>query len=238
MENLHHHKILFLDIETVPTVEAYSDLSVPMQELWAHKSSLLDKENEDYGHTFYERAGIFAEFGKIVCISVGFFYKTEGEERFRLKSFIGEEIDLLRDFFELVTQLFRSSFRAFCGHNIKEFDIPYICRRGLICGLSLPNVFSAMQAQKPWESPLIDTLQLWKFGDYKNYTSLNLLAQVLDIETPKGDISGKDVAHVFYKEKNIDRIASYCMRDVVTTARIYRKLKGEKTIGDEQIETK
>lgn len=227
--------ILFLDIETVPGYPNYGDLSEAMQELWAKKSSLVEKDTEDYAATYFNRAGIYAEFGSIVCISVGYINR---DEKLHVKSFIGNESEMLLSFFNMVTDFFTSSNKHFCGHNIKEFDIPYICRRALINGLVLPKVLLELQASKPWELPILDTLQLWKFGDYKNFASLNLLANVLGLETPKGDIDGSDVARVYYQEKDIERIKLYCERDVVTTVNVYRRLTGKEIIKDGQIEKK
>lgn len=227
--------ILFLDIETVPGTAGYKDLSEPMQELWAKKSMIIDKENDDYAATYFNRAGIYSEFGRIVCISVGYINRAE---KLHVKSFTGEEREILTDFFIMVNDFFSSSNKYFCGHNIREFDIPYICRRGLIVGVRLPKVLADLQAQKPWELPILDTLQLWKFGDYKNFASLNLLANVFGIETPKGDIDGSDVARVYYNEQDIKRIAAYCQRDVVTTVNVYRKLTGKDIIQNGQIEEK
>ena len=200
--------ILFLDIETVPVSAGYNELDSRMQSLWDLKAARIAPE--DSPADAYGRAGIYAEFGKIVCISAGFIYEAAGVERLRITSFIGEEEVILHDFFEKVVNFFSGRPKQFCGHNIKEFDIPYICRRALICNVEMPSVLAELQTKKPWEIPLLDTLQLWKFGDYKHYTSLDLMAAVLDIETPKDDISGADVARVYYKENDIERIKTYC----------------------------
>lgn len=230
------HKTLFIDIETVPEYEHYSELSEEMQSLWAYKSALANKEETDVAKSFTERAGIYSEFGKIVCIGVGFFYFDKAEEKFRITSISGNEAEILKKFFN-VLQSFQGERQKFlCGHNIKEFDIPFICRRALILDVKLPAMLSNLQNVKPWESPLLDTLQLWRFGDYKNYVSLNLLAHVLKIQSSKNDIDGADVARVFYQEKNLERIISYCKRDVITTARIFRKLNELAPINDGQIE--
>ncbi len=226
--------ILFLDIETVPVLPSYNDLSERMQALWDKKSSRIAKDEEP--EAAYSRAGIYAEFGKVVCISAGFIYEEASEERLRITSFIGEEVELFERFFEKVRAFFKGRPKQFCGHNIKEFDIPYMCRRALICGVKLPQVLADMQTKKPWEIPLLDTLQLWKFGDYKHYTSLDLMAAVLDIETPKSDISGADVARVFYEEKNIDRIKTYCEKDVLTTVQVYRRLNQKEILPSTAVE--
>jgi predicted PolB exonuclease-like 3'-5' exonuclease len=183
---------------------------------------------------FYERAGIWAEFGKIVCISVGYFHFNKDIRQMRIKSFIGEEKQLLKDFCNLLNNHFDAPHFLLCGHNAKEFDFPYISRRLIINGLPLPNKFNLF-GKKPWEISHIDTLELWKFGDYKHYTSLKLMAHVLGIPSPKDDIDGSQVAHVFYKENDIDRILIYCQKDVVTTAQVFLRLRGNELLTDDEV---
>ena len=242
MINISFDKILFIDIETVPMVADFCDLSVEMQELWEEKFSRLQKNiPQKYAELssaegFKDSAGIYAEFGKIVCISVGFCHSRQGERCFRARSFAGDdERQILVDFFDLVARFFSSPNHTFCGHNIKEFDIPYICRRALIQGLKLPDMIR-ISGKKPWEVNFIDTLDLWKFGDYKNYTSLKTLTAVFGIPTPKDDINGSEVAGVYYGEHDIRRIATYCQKDVVATAQVLFRLCGEDTIKPENIE--
>jgi len=226
--------ILFLDIETVPLVSDFDQLEDHMKQLWQSKAAKIKPESDPA--EAFERAGIYAEFGKIICISAGVIYTEADEERVRIISFTGDESDIILQFFEKITNFFKGKPKQFCGHNIKEFDIPYICRRALIHGIKLPTILEEMQNKKPWESPLIDTLQLWKFGDYKHYTSLDLLATCLGIQTPKDDIGGDDVANVYYRERNIDRIRQYCEKDVLTTIQVYRKLKQQDLISSTSVE--
>lgn len=226
--------ILFLDIETVPIERSYNDLGDRMQAMWDLKAARIAKD--DLPADVYQRAGIYAEFGKIVCISAGIIYEEAGEERLRITSFIGDEVEILESFFEKLRAFFKGKPKQFCGHNIKEFDIPYICRRALIKGIKMPTVLAELQTKKPWEIPLLDTLQMWKFGDYKHYTSLDLIAAVLGIETPKSDISGGDVARVFYEENNIERIKTYCEKDVLTTAQVFRKLNQKEMLPSSAVE--
>ncbi len=242
MLNLSFDKILFLDIETVPQVGDYNVLNVEMQHLWEDKFNVLSSrqpekyEGQDAATGFGNAAGIYAEFGKIVCISIGFCYNKEGERHFRTKSFAGDdEAQLLREFCDLVVRFFTTPNHTFCGHNIKEFDIPYICRRILINGLKLPHQLQ-IAGKKPWELNFIDTLDLWKFGDYKNYTSLKTLTAVFGIPTPKDDIDGSEVARVYYQEHNVPRISIYCQKDVLATAQVLLRMCGEKTIPTENIE--
>ena len=242
MLNLSFDKILFLDIETVPQVGQFAMLNDEMQHLWEGKFNALssrmpDKyEGQDAAICFDNSAGIYAEFGRIVCISIGICYYKNGERHFRTKSFAGDdEAEVLRGFSDLIAQFFTTPNHTFCGHNIKEFDIPYICRRMLINGLKLPHQLQ-IAGKKPWELNFIDTLDLWKFGDYKNYTSLKTLTAIFGIPTPKDDIDGSEVARVFYIEKNIQRIAVYCQKDVLATAQVLLRLCGEKLIEAEYIE--
>jgi len=225
--------ILFLDIETVPQSEFFNELSEDAQQLFADKTQYQRKDDLT-PEEFYDRAGIWAEFGKIICISVGYFTIKNAERQFRTKSIIGEEKQLLEEFNDLVIIHFSNPAFVFCGHNIKEFDIPYMCRRMLINGINIPEKLQLF-GRKPWEIPHLDTLELWKFGDYKHYTSLKLLTHVLNIPSPKEDIDGSEVRNVYYNEKNIDRIAKYCERDVVAVAQIFLRMRNESTLSDSEI---
>ena len=230
---LNLENILFLDIETVPETENFSDLDTTKQNLWDAKSRYQRKE-EFTAEEFYDRAGIWAEFGKIICISVGYF-KMEGESRtFRVTSFYGDEIKLLKDFKNLLISHFSANKHLLCAHNGKEFDFPYIARRMIIHNIELPyklNLFG----KKPWEVPHLDTLELWKFGDYKTYTSLKLLTNVLGIPSPKDDIDGGEVYRVYYKEKEIDRIIVYCEKDTIAVAQIFLRLRGDEILHSTEI---
>lgn len=224
--------ILFLDIETVPLYESFDQLPDIEKEYFEAKTKY--QRGETLTKDFYERAGIWAEFGKIVCISVGYFHFNKDIRQMRIKSFIGEEKQLLKDFCNLLNNHFDAPHFLLCGHNAKEFDFPYISRRLIINGLPLPNKFNLF-GKKPWEISHIDTLELWKFGDYKHYTSLKLMAHVLGIPSPKDDIDGSQVAHVFYKENDIDRILIYCQKDVVTTAQVFLRLRGNELLTDDEV---
>jgi uncharacterized protein YprB with RNaseH-like and TPR domain len=226
-------KILFLDIETVSEEENFDQLSPYKKELWAQKSAYQRKEDES-PEEFYERAGIWAEFGKIVCISVGYFVIQNSERNFRIKTFFGDEKQLLTEFKELLDNHFNLKTHVLCAHNGKEFDFPYIARRMIINNISLPKSLNLF-GKKPWEIPHLDTMHLWRFGDYKNYTSLKLLAEVLGIPSPKDDIDGSEVAHVYYIEKNIDRIVTYCEKDVVTIAQVVLRFMNEPLLESEEI---
>ena len=225
--------ILFLDIETVPQSEFFNDLPEDAQQLFADKTQYQRKDDLT-PEEFYERAGIWAEFGKIICISVGYFTIKNAERQFRTKSIIGEEKQLLEEFNDLVKTHFSNPAFVFCGHNIKEFDIPYMCRRMLINGINIPEKLQLF-GRKPWEIPHLDTLELWKFGDYKHYTSLKLLTYVLNIPSPKEDIDGSEVRNVYYNEKDIDRIAKYCERDVVAVAQIFLRIRNEPILKESEI---
>ncbi|MDY8137121.1 3'-5' exonuclease [Aquimarina sp. 2201CG5-10] len=229
--NLEH--ILFLDIETVPEHEKYDELTDDMQYLWADKTKYQRKE-EFTPEEFYDKAGIWAEFGKIICISVGYFV-LKGETRsFRTTSFYGEEKQLLVDFKNLLETHFTRPHHLLCAHNGKEFDFPYIARRMIIHNISLPHKLNLF-GKKPWEVPHLDTLDLWKFGDYKHYTSLKLLTNILGIPSPKDDIDGSQVRQVFYEEKNIDRIIIYCEKDTVAVAQILLRLRQEELLADDEV---
>ena len=217
--------LLFLDIETVPETERFGELTEEKQLLWEHKTAYQRKE-EFSPEEFYHKAGIWAEFGKIVCISVGYFVIKGEANQFRITSFYGDEINLLKEFKQLVNEHFSQPKHLLCAHNGKEFDFPYIARRMLIHGIALPYKLDLF-GKKPWEVPHLDTLELWKFGDYKHYTSLKLLTNVLGIPSPKEDIDGSMVRQVYYDENNIDRIVKYCEQDVIAIAQVVLKLKGK-----------
>lgn len=229
--NLEH--VLFLDIETVPQHSDYSHLDDTAKQLWEQKTQ-YQRKDEYSPSEFYERAGIWAEFGKIVCISVGYF-KLKGDVRsFRVTSFHGDEIQILKEFKTLLQTHFNKPQHLLCAHNGKEFDFPYIARRMIIHGITLPfklNLFG----KKPWEVPHLDTLELWKFGDYKTFTSLKLMAYVLGIPSPKDDIDGSDVRNVYYEEKDIDRIILYCEKDTITVAQIFLKLRNEPLLDEDEV---
>ena len=236
-------KIMFLDIETVPQTSDFSELPDDLAHLWEDKFYLIHKrmpekysEETTAAEGFNTSAGIYSEFGKIVCISVGFIFFQGETMHFRTKSFSGDDEKLiLTQFTELIHKFCTTKEHTLCGHNIKEFDIPYICRRMLINGLKLPTILN-ISGKKPWEISFIDTLELWKFGDYKNYTALKLLTAVFGIPTPKDDIDGSQVAEVYYKEKNVNRIALYCQKDVVATAQVFLRLNGLELIDNQNIQ--
>lgn len=230
-------KILFLDVETVPMCNSFDELPENFKPLWEHKAKrMVQQEEKPATELFFEKAGIFAEFGKIVCVSAGFFRtNSENERTFRVKAFSSDdEQQLLTDFKTLLATYFNSNNNFLCGHNGKEFDFPYLSRRMLVNGIKLPELLDNF-AKKPWETRFLDTMELWKFGDFKNYTSLALLAALFDIPTPKDDISGEDVGKVYWKENDLARIAEYCNKDVVTTARLFLKFRGEPELKEEQI---
>ena len=230
---LNLENILFLDIETVPEEKNFSDLDTTKQELWENKSK-YQRKDEFTAEEFYPSAGIWAEFGKIICISVGYFTFQNDIRTFRTTSFYGEERKLLKDFKSLLISHFSQAKHLLCAHNGKEFDFPYIARRMIIHNIELPyklNLFG----KKPWEVPHLDTLDLWKFGDYKNYTSLKLLTNVLGIPSPKDDIDGSEVYRVFYEENEIDRIINYCEKDTIAVAQILLRLRGDEILQDDEI---
>ncbi len=233
LDKIKLENVLFLDIETVPEVENFAQLSPEKQELFALKTQYQRKDDVS-AEEFYQRAGIWAEFGKIVCISVGYFLKQEDSRVFRVKSLSGEENQLLEDFKALVEGHFNQANHLLCAHNGKEFDFPYIARRMIINKIQLPaklNLFG----KKPWEVAHLDTLELWKFGDYKHYTSLKLLTNILGIPSPKEDIDGSDVARVYYEEKNLDKIVKYCERDTIAVAQLLLRFNNLKLLNDDEI---
>ncbi|BAV94180.1 3'-5' exonuclease [Ichthyobacterium seriolicida] len=231
--------ILFIDIETVSQEKDWGSLCSYKQRLFDKKTQYARKDDTS-PEEFYKNAGIWAEFGKIVCISVAFFRcnkPNENERQLRVKSFFGyNERDILLEFKELLDNHHSGRKCLLCAHNGKEFDFPYIARRMIILQIKLPDILN-LSGKKPWEIAHIDTMEMWKFGDYKHFTSLELLASILNIPTPKDDIDGSQVASIFYEEKNIKRIARYCEKDTVTVAQLFLRFKNEPLLNEDEIIT-
>jgi DNA polymerase elongation subunit (family B) len=236
LENLKVENILFLDIETVPAASSYDALDPAMQSLWEKKSKQF-RAQEQEAHEVYDRAGIYAEFGRIICISVGLI-REANPFSIRLKSFFGDdEKMLLSDFSVMLSKFCRSNRDAIlCAHNGKEFDYPYIARRMIINSLKIPDILDNA-GKKPWEVKLLDTMELWKFGDYKNYTSLDLLTNILGIPTPKDDIDGSMVAGIYYTDKDTERIVRYCEKDVLAMAQVILRFMNLPLIPGEKVES-
>lgn len=231
-------KILFLDIETVPETYKYADLDETSKYLFDAKNARFVTDLKTPENVYSERAGIYAEFGKIVCISVGFVHSSATGRSMRLTSFAHEDEEtLLRQFSKLIEDNYNTPYHKLCGHNSKEFDFPFICRRMLIHGMKLPNVLN-LAGKKPWEIQHLDTMELWKFGDYKAYTSLALLCHIFKIPTPKDDINGADVARVFYEENDLPRIITYCEKDVIALIQLFLRMNGEDLIDEADIKIK
>lgn len=228
--------ILFLDIETVSCEESYDQIDDRLKSLWDKKAQYINLPELSNKEKFYEKAGIYAEFGKIITIGIGYFSKNESAElTFRVKAIASHnEKDVLADFKHLLENKFDASKLFLCAHNGKEFDYPYICRRMLVHQIGLPKALD-ISDKKPWEVRHLDTMQMWKFGDYKHYTSLDLLAALFGIPTSKDGIDGSMVNHVYYKEKDLDKIAEYCKRDVVVTAQLFLRLNNHPVIDEANI---
>jgi len=229
--------LLLIDIETVSQYPSFEELNDEWKKLWEEKVQRQLPENVSMAEFYPKRAGVMAEFSKVICISVGYFKKEGKTFHLRVKSFFGDdEKMLLQDFVTALQKMEANANKwSFTGHNIKEFDIPFICRRLLINGLPLP-AFLDFQNKKPWETNMIDTFQYWRFGDYKHYTSLKLLAAALHVPSPKDDIDGSLVGEVYWVEKNLERIVTYCQKDVVTTANIVLRFKGLPLLAADEVE--
>lgn len=236
LDKIKEENILFIDIETVGQTPSYTQLDDKTKDLWTKKMQWQVEKEGKSAEELYEKAGIWAEFGKIVCISAGFIVTEEGERHFRVKSFCGSnEKMLLESFSELLNTHFNKDKHMLCAHNGKEFDFPYICRRLLINGLPIPKILDCA-GKKPWEINNLDTLELWRFGDYKHYTSLELLACIFGLPSPKEDINGGMVNNVYWQENNIDRISEYCINDVVTICQLFLKYKGMPIIPETNVD--
>lgn len=230
--------LMVIDIETASAYPDYKNMDERMQALWDKKASFISQSEEETSEDLYfDRGAIYAEFGKVICISAGVFTKEEDESiGLRIKSFASEtEKETLESFKNLVETKFDSKYLRMVAHNGKEFDFPYICRRMLVNGIDIPETLDSRD-KKPWEINHIDTMELWKFGDRKNFTSLDLLAALFGVESSKEDIDGSQVNHVYYKENDLKRIAKYCQRDVVVTAQVFLHLNGFQKIQTQNIQ--
>ena len=236
LNNVDFSKVLFLDIETVPEFYKFEELSERGKKLWTKKTRFLQEREDKTPDEIYEKAGIYSEFAKVACISVGMLIQKDGETQIRLKSFAGEdEKTLLQGFNDLLNAHYNHDSYSLCAHNGKEFDFPFLGRRMLINSLKLPKLLN-IAGKKPWEINHLDTMELWKFGDYKHFTSLELLAHVFGIPSPKQDLDGSMVAKTYYEENDLERIKKYCQNDVVTIAQLFLKYKGKDLISKENIE--
>lgn len=236
LEKVTLEKVLFLDIETVPQTYQYPDLDEEGKHLFEMKTRFMQNDEKSYEQLYNERGGIYAEFGKIVCISVGFVRDTSTGRQIRMKSYYhDDEETLLKQFKGLLEEHYNTPYHILCGHNAKEFDFPYICRRMLINGIKLPPILD-IAGKKPWEISHLDTLELWKFGDYKAFTSLALLCHVFHIPTPKDDISGADVARVYYEEKDLERIKVYCEKDVLALIQLFLRMRGDALVDEGDVQ--
>lgn len=235
LSKLELNKVLFLDIETVPLYRHWEEIPEHLKALWEKKAASIRGTEEESIEESWNRAGIYAEFGKIVCISVGFLNVEGAGREFRTKSFFDhDEKRLLSEFAELLNQNYQRKESLLCAHNGKEFDFPYIARRMLINGLEIPKILNTA-GKKPWEVNHLDTMELWRFGDRKNFTSVALLTAVFDIPTPKDDIDGSQVGRVYWEENDLSRIEEYCRKDVVAVAQILLRFRGESILADEEI---
>jgi 3'-5' exonuclease len=238
LEKVNIENILFLDIETVPMVGNYNELPGNFKKLWDKKAEMLsmnDRRTEKEPKSpeeIFMRAGIYAEFGKIICISTGVVHNKVTW----IKSFYGnDEKQLLQEFIEMLSKASGKNFKFLCAHNGKEFDYPFMIRRMLINGLQVPELLDLI-GKKPWEVNHFDTMELWKFGDYKNFTSLELLSTLFGIPSPKDDIQGSDVARVYWEEKNLERIVTYCQKDVLTIINLFLKFQGKEMVDESAVQ--
>lgn len=228
-------QIIFIDIETVPKYKFYSEMPLALQKIWDRKYEQLNMQQETPAEAYLDRAGIYAEFGKVIVIGLGYFFKAPDGLTFRMTALQNDdEKRLLEQFRELLVTKFPPYRYRFCAHNGKEFDYPYLCRRMIVNQIELP-IHLDLRGKKPWEVKHLDTLELWKFGDFKHYTSLDLLCHVLDVPTSKKDIDGSQVADKYYNENALDKISDYCLNDVLATARIYQRLMNQPLIKESDI---
>ena len=230
--------LLFIDIETVSAESDFNLLSDRMKALWLHKASFLSNPTNLNDEDFYfDRAGIYAEFGKIIAIGVGFFHWNDDQEIcLKVKSISNDdETQVLRDFKILLEQKYKPTTLTLCAHNGKEFDYPYLCRRMLVNGIDIPKALQ-ITGKKPWEIPHFDTLDMWKFGDRKHYTSLELLAAIFNIPSSKTELSGDQVNETYHHQNDLSKITRYCREDIIVLAQLFLKYQNMDIVKDENVE--
>ncbi len=235
--NAELHDILFLDIETVAATGQYSSLGERLKTQWSRKAGFFKQREEGMTDEdmYYERAGIYAEFGKIIVIGVGKLNTNEkGELTLKTKALFDDDEKKLLEAFKVLLEKMDAGTKL-CAHNGKEFDFPYLSRRMLINEIALPSLLN-FAGKKAWEVPHLDTMELWKFGDYKHYTSLDLLATLFNIPTSKSVMDGSQVNSVYYRDKDLNKIAEYCVSDVIAVAQVYLKMKGMNAIPQQNIQ--
>ncbi len=238
LQTINIENILFLDIETVPMTAEYDQLPDNFKKHWDKKCGQLSKydqtltEDQKLPEKMFERAGIYAEFGKIICVSTGILKN----QTLWIKSYSSDdETQLLSEFAGMLNKANEKRIQYLCAHNGKEFDYPYLIRRMLINNIPVPSMLD-ISGKKPWEVNHFDTMELWKFGDYKNFTSLDLLSAIFSLPTPKDDINGSDVGRVYWIEKDLPRITVYCQKDVVTIVNLFLKFQGKPIINENAIQ--
>lgn len=242
MQQIRPEDLIIIDIETASVSPSFEKLPGNWKSLWEEKVQYSLPEGINAEEYYPKRAGVMAEFAKIICISMAYFNK-EQHLKMRVKSFYGhDEKQILQDFLGTLNKIESINSKwCFAGHNIKEFDIPFICRRLLVNYLPIPRYLD-FQNMKPWETNIVDTFQYWRFGDYKNFTSLKLLAAAMGIASPKDDIDGSMVGELYWngteeeRATNLKRIAVYCQKDVITTGNIFLRFKNIPPLCNEDIE--
>lgn len=228
-QKINNENILFIDIETVAQAYHFNELSARKQALWTKKMNYYIQRDEQSAEELYQKAAIWAEFGKVVCISAGYLIRQDKKMFLRIKSFYSRtENELLQNFANLLNQHFNKDEHFLCAHNGKEFDFPYIARRMLVNGIKLPKLLDNA-GKKPWEVNHLDTMELWKFGDHKHYTSLDLLAELFGLGSPKSEMDGSRVNQVYWQDNDLEKIATYCQSDVEALCKIYLKMNLENT---------
>lgn len=236
LEKIKDENIIFIDIETVGQHSSFADLNENEKRLWERKMQWHIEKDNTTAEEIYSRAAIWAEFGKVVCISIGYIFAKDNCKTLRIKSFYGHnEHEILSGFKQMIETRFNKKQYLLCAHNGKEFDFPYISRRMLVNGIQLPKILD-YAGQKPWEVRHLDTLDLWRFGDYKHYTSLELLTSVFGIDSPKEEMNGSQVHEYYWQKDDLASIAEYCQRDVVAVCQLMMRYKGQPLIDNSNIE--
>lgn len=231
LKNIDLENVVFFDIETV-RIEDKLEKDTDLYRSWEYKMRYSREaeskmEATSLEESYNNKAALYAEFAKVVCITIG---KIK-DGQLMLKSFYGEEGDMLRSFADVLNGMnAKNKYLQLAGHAIIGFDIPFLMRRCLINGVEVPNLLDTSMS-KPWEVTAIDTMNIWKATSFYGASLLNI-ATAFGLPSPKMDVAGYETSDVYWKEgeKGLKRIVEYCERDVLTVANIVRKCRFEKIV--------
>ncbi len=224
--------VLYLELATAGRYRTLEEAPPGYQRLWGEWNAWRE-EQPDFG-----RAALYAEFGQVVGMSLGYHLEDGPQEEFRISSWVGDEAAILGEFLRVVKSLTKSKRRLrICSHNGKSFDFPYLSKRLVARELELPEVMNIV-GMKPWELPHLDTLELWRHGGgRRSYVGLELLAMTLGIELPYAWMDGSDIHTLFWSQEREEweRIGRQGALEVYLTAQVLRRLQHQAPLERESV---